>query len=243
MTLHGTNLRMILLFPAERRLICHLLWQWRGTSLVVPLHLDNPHNAGPLVWRRIHQTIISNGAWRYIFGPGSQSVPLLVFAFLHTLLQHPLPTASSSSVTSSSSSLSLPLSLQGEGSLPPLCQCCCFSADWMLWARHWPLYDHMSSRCRQPKGKHWSAAVALSGPRDGAFRGVSIAKKIRGTRGTLIDVNMLCVWSRSSYWHARWDPPAGINSQHYESTLFMFARPPLEGLRSILHVISVWLWL
>lgn len=50
MTLHGTNLRSILLLPAERRLICHLLWQWRGTSLVVPLHLDNPHNAVPLVW-------------------------------------------------------------------------------------------------------------------------------------------------------------------------------------------------
>lgn len=45
MTLHITNLRMMIL--AQRGLICHLLCQWWETSLVAPLHFDDPQNTGP----------------------------------------------------------------------------------------------------------------------------------------------------------------------------------------------------
>lgn len=242
MTLHGTNLRTILLLPAERRLICHLLWQWRGTSLVVPLHLDNPHNAGPLVWWRIHKTITSNGAWRCIFGPGSQSVPLLVFASLHTLLQHPLPTASSSSVTKSSSSSSLSSSLsaggwQSSSPVPVLLFQCWLNALSSALAAVWPHVFVLSPTKGQTQ-KRRSCSVWAKG---WSFSGCFYCHKNTGYERHPDRCKHALRLKQEQ--HARWDPPAGINSHHYESTPLMFARPPLEGLRSILHVISVWLWL
>lgn len=177
----------------------------------------------------------SNGAPLCILGPGSQSFPGLVFTSLHTLLQRPLPTASSSSVTKSSSpSPSLSSSLcRGMADL----LLCASAAAWS-WlpapssalAAVWPHVLLLSptkgqtqKRCSCPAlAEGWSFSRCLS-----------IAMKTQGCKKQPDRCkHTFRLKQEAANGLSGGIPPAGINSQYYESAP---SRPQWKGSGWILH--------